>query len=103
MEFPITIRHRNMNSDDLDHEPLRRSGKTMRLRNVIPIIICLAGALAGCGLGEQDPSKLPNYKDVTEPANMPSMPQKPGAAAPGAPGGAAPGVPAPGVPAPGGS
>lgn len=50
----------------------------MRLCKLILVVICLMSGVAGCELGKQDPSKLPNYKPVTDPANMPMMPKKPG-------------------------
>ena len=47
------------------------------LKFVLILACCFTG-LAGCA--KEDPTEKAEYKDMTEPANMPKMPQKPGAA-----------------------
>jgi hypothetical protein len=44
---------------------------------VLLMLVLSLGAYVGCG--KEDPTKRPEYKDMTAPANMPKMGTKPGA------------------------
>ena len=46
------------------------------------LVVAIACSVAGCGSRQPDPTTLPEYKDMTDPKNMPGMSAKPGAPAP---------------------